>query len=53
MRAKPHQLVVVEPLPAKPQDEVIGPGSLDRIDGSRRQLLGQVHTVYVSAQRRP
>ena len=38
MRTEPHQLVVVEPLAAKPQHEAIGPCLLDGIHRVRGEF---------------
>ena len=35
-RAKPHELVVIQPLAAKPQHEMVGPSLLYRGDRCRR-----------------
>jgi hypothetical protein len=45
MTAEGHQRLVVEPLPAKSQDEMIGPGLLDCRDGFSRQRPGEIDTL--------
>ncbi len=51
MRTEPHQLVVVEPLAAKPQHEVIGPCLLDGVHRVQREFPRQVDPFDVSAER--
>jgi len=51
MRTEPHQLVVVEPLTAEAQYEMIGPGLFYGVHRLWCELLCQVDTLDVSAER--
>jgi hypothetical protein len=53
MGAEPHQLVVVEPLAAKPQHKMIAPGLFDRVHHFGRKLGREVDALDIGAERRP
>jgi hypothetical protein len=50
-RAERHQPVLVQPLPAEAQHEVLRPGLQDRRERARADLLRQVHAPDIGAER--